>query len=208
MANPTEQWSPISKKEMTTLEKYPEFQEGRDLLTKELIINTVSGPKRLRITQFEPFTGMKQPSHQAAFEAKSRQPGEFFILWNRGIVPMLCLVVDSSKGSIVWIREANLDGERVSAQKLIAELGLDRKNFPQGSSGATLYRNAVDGAVDGQDAHDKSNAIRIEAPRKPEDIGPIEIRKLVAQRAENSLGVFANVAHYNQALREAAATDE
>lgn len=189
----THEWLPIKRQEMNDLEGHPEFQAARDLLTKDLILKTATGIKHLRITQVEPFEGLIAENHLAAFRGKTRKAGELFIVWHRGIVPFLNVVVDPENGTIVCIKKAILDDEEITAARIIAELGLSRKNFAAGIAGGKTYKDTVDAALDGCQITEKNprSLVSVEDFKKP-DSAVIELRRHFGDRARNSLGLFGN----------------
>ncbi len=202
MANVPSNLEPLESDEIRQLNEHAEYNEAVSLTGYDLEIQTAEGPKRLQIAKVEPFSEMLQPSHKRAFEKKPRNQGELFFIWFRGNTPFLNVVVDSEQQSIVCVKTLLIDGQEVSATTLLKMMGFERNRFAKGSEGAKLFRDSVEGALDGKQIYrqPEGSIIRLE---KPKSGAIVELRKETGQRAENSLGVFVNTAHYNKRLLEA-----
>ncbi len=205
---PQRQLEAIPSEELGSLYTKWEFLKGIQLLGQDLVFRTPTGEtKRAHVLEVEPFTGMKLDSHNTAFNSKTRQAGEFFVIWHRGMIPFLNVVVDATAKSIVCIKKVILDGKEVSPLKIINEMGLGRDKAAHPTA-KTWRTNVVEPVIDTADSTSTSSQLHLESP---EEVDELVLRRVLAgtkARAENSLGVFVNAKHINNKALAAASTSE
>lgn len=183
----------------------PAYREAINLLRQNLVLTTPKGERiELGIAEVEPFNSIQAPSDGETFDSHERNYGDVLILWRRGN-PMLNIVIDPATRALVCIRKVMLNGEPVSFRKALEELMRKSGKRRIDDEKVEEFARKLDGSKFSLSSPGRrggrTSVLGIAEPAASEIA---TLRKVVGDRAENSLGLFANVGRIQSGIHDRA----
>ena len=178
---------PLSRAEVEKLRGEDVFRWAEELLQKSLYGTDPKGKEvEGEIVRVQPFTGNKKGGYEdKTFSESQRSQGETLILFYHNS-PQLFIVVDPLSQKIVWIRELNMGGKKVTFSKFLEALGMTRKSL------GDRYNGEIQKKFDGVQAWSDNyqGSLKIGDPASGASRVQGEIKRLVTDLNEYSLGEF------------------
>lgn len=181
----------LTTAELEILRTEDSFKMLQRIFSRVLTIEGQEGEFELK--KLEAFSNLdgQGERHKKGFDERERIPGEVFVAWMMGS-PILTIVVDPEKRSLVRINEVEQEGRKLSIKALLEGAGYKRNDYPDAAS----YKAAVTDFIDGQQTMSTTyeSSINLVEPKETELDPVFSIRKdTKAKIANNSFGTFLRV---------------